>query len=131
MFFSHFVGGASLSPTRFAEARNYRRDFLAVPRISVDMLFDINQSGKLGTHFFIRFSDLFGQCVGLLSVFLLNGLDELLTQIADLAIGLGLSLIATDDAYDVSCVRFQLGNIRLLTLRIERRCRKHQSRNDQ
>jgi hypothetical protein len=47
------------------------------------MLFDINQSGKFGTHFFIHFSDLFGQCVGLLSIFLLNSLDELLTQIVD------------------------------------------------
>ena len=47
------------------------------------MLFDINQSGKFRTHFFIQFSDLFGQCVGLLSVFLLNSLDELLTQIVD------------------------------------------------
>jgi hypothetical protein len=61
------------------------------------MLFDINQSGKFGTHFFIQFSDLFGQCVGLLSVFLLNSLDELLTQIVDFAIGLGLSLVATND----------------------------------
>ena len=56
--------------------------------------------------FFIQFSDLFGQCVGLLSVFLLNSLDELLTQILDLAIGLGLSLIATNDADEISCVRF-------------------------
>jgi hypothetical protein len=56
------------------------------------MLFDINQSGKFGTHFFIQFSDLFGQCVGLLSVFLLNSLDELLTQIVD------FSLVATNDA---------------------------------
>ena len=46
------------------------------------MLFDINQSSKFGTHFFRQFSDLFGQCVGLLSVFLLNSLDELLTQIS-------------------------------------------------
>ena len=43
------------------------------------MLFDINQSGKIGTHFFKQFSELFGQCVGRLSVFLLNSLDELLT----------------------------------------------------
>jgi len=81
------------------------------------MLFDINQSGKCGTHFFMQFSDLFGQCVGLLSVFLLNSLDELLTQIVDLAIGLGLSLVATNDADEISCVRFQLGNVRLWTLR--------------
>ncbi len=70
------------------------------------MLFDINQSCKFGTHFFIQFNDLFGQCVGLLSVFLLNSLDELLTQIVELAIGLGLSLVATNDADEISCVRF-------------------------
>ena len=32
--------------------------------------------------------------------------DALLTQIADLAIGLGLSLVATNDADEISCVRF-------------------------
>jgi hypothetical protein len=56
--------------------------------------------------FFIHFSDLFGQCVGLLSVFLLNSLDELITQIVDLAVGLGLSLVATNDADEISCVSF-------------------------
>ena len=70
------------------------------------MLFDFNQSGKFGTHFLIQFSDLFGQCLGVLSVFLLNSLDELLTQILDLAIGLGLSLIATNDADEITCLRF-------------------------
>ena len=67
------------------------------------MLFDINQSGKFGTRFFIQFSNLFGQCVGRPSVFLLNSLDELLTQIVDLAIGLGLSLVATNEADEISC----------------------------
>jgi len=70
------------------------------------MLFDIDQGGKIRTHLFIQFSDLFGQCLGVLSVFLLNSLDELLTQILDLAIGLGLSLIATNDADEITCVRF-------------------------
>ena len=69
------------------------------------MLFDINQSSKFGTHFFIQFSDLFDQCLSLLYVFLLNSLVELLTQLADLAIGLGLSLVATNDADEISCVR--------------------------
>jgi hypothetical protein len=70
------------------------------------MLFDINQSSKFGTHFFIQLSDLFGQCLGLLAVVLLNSLDELLTQFVDLAIRLDLSLIATNDADEISCVRF-------------------------
>ena len=68
------------------------------------MLFDINHGSKFGTHFFIQFSDLFGQRLGLLSVFLLNDLEELLTQILDLAIGLDLSLVATNDADEISCV---------------------------
>ena len=70
------------------------------------MLFDINQRGKFGTDFFLQFSNLFGQCVGRLSVFLLNSLDELLTQFVDLAIRLDLSLIAANDADEISCVRF-------------------------
>jgi hypothetical protein len=35
-----------------------------------------------------------------------------------MAIGLGLILVATNDADEISCVRFQLGDILLLTLRI-------------
>ena len=69
------------------------------------MLFDVDQGGKFGTHFFIQLSDLFGQCLGLLAVFLLNGLLKLLTQILDLAKGLGLSLIATNDADEIPRVR--------------------------
>jgi hypothetical protein len=65
-------------------------------------------------------SDLFGQCLGLLIVVLLNSLSKLLAQIVDLAIGSGLSLIATNDADEVSCVRFYLGDVLLLTLRIGR-----------
>src|SRR5215469_12142197 len=42
--------------------------------------------------------------LGLLSVFLLNDLEELLTQILDLAIGLDLSLVATNDADEISRV---------------------------
>ena len=43
------------------------------------MLFDIDQGGKFGTHLFIQFSNFFGQCLGLLLVFLRSGLNELLT----------------------------------------------------
>src|SRR5215472_12754054 len=95
------------------------------------MLFDINKSGEFGTHFFIQFSDLFGQRLNLLSVFLLNDLEELLTQILDLAIGLDLSLVATNDADEISRVRLQLSDVLLLTLRIERHRRNKQNRNDQ
>ena len=70
------------------------------------MLFDIDQGGKFGTHFFIQFSNLFGEYLSLSSVFLLNSLVEWLAQIVDLAIGLGLSLVATNDADEISCLRF-------------------------
>ena len=53
------------------------------------MLLDIDQGGKFGTHFFIQFSDLSGQCLGFLVVFLLNSLIKLL--VVDLAIGPDLS----------------------------------------
>jgi hypothetical protein len=68
------------------------------------MLFDIDQGGKLGTHFFIQFSNLFDECLSHLGVFLLNSLVELLSQILDLAIDLNLILIATNDADEISCV---------------------------
>ena len=60
----------------------------------------------MGTHFFIPFSDLFDQCLGLLTVFLLNGLVELFSQVDDLAMGLDLSLIVTNDSDEISCLRF-------------------------
>jgi hypothetical protein len=69
------------------------------------MLDDINQGDKFGTQFFIQFSDLLGQRLGLLAVFLLNSPVERLTQIVDLAKGLGLSLVTTNDADEISCVR--------------------------
>ena len=56
-------------------------------------------------------------------------LDHLPTEIDDLAIGLGLNLITTDDADGVSCVRHQLGNVRLLTLRVPWRDEDYQNRN--
>ena len=64
------------------------------------------------------------------SVFRLNGLAHLLTDIGNLAIGLDLSLIATDDADNLSCVRLQLGRIRL-SLRKQRRRRNNQNPQDQ
>ena len=66
------------------------------------MLFDINQSGKFGAHFFIQFSDLFDQCLGLLTVFLLNGLVELFSQVDDLAIFVRPILTWPRSAVDVA-----------------------------
>src|SRR5215467_15898564 len=54
-----------------------------------------------------------------------------LLEILDLAIGLDLSLVATNDADEISRVRLQLSDVLLLTLRIERHRRNKQNRNDQ
>ena len=70
------------------------------------MLFEINQGGKFGTHFFIQFSNLFGQCLGLLDVSALKSLVGLLTQILDLAKGLDLSFIAANDSDEISRIGF-------------------------
>jgi len=75
------------------------------------MLFDIDQGGKLGAHFFIQFSDLFDQCLGLLTVVLLNGLVELFSQVDDLAIGLDLSLLSLP----ISPTRFRASDFNLAT----------------
>ena len=49
MFFPHFVAG--LMRAGFAEARDYRRDFLAVWCVWVDVVKDINERDKLGELF--------------------------------------------------------------------------------
>ena len=49
------------------------------------------------------------------TVFLLINVIELITKIEDLAISLGLSLIAFDDADNILCIRLQLGGVRLLS----------------
>src|SRR5262249_33489675 len=66
-----------------------------------------------------------------LVVFLLFGLNYLRSDVSRFAISLGLSLIATDNADNFLCVRPQRGDVLLLRLRIERRCRNKQARNDQ
>jgi hypothetical protein len=42
-----------------------------------------------------------------------------------------VSLVATNDADEISCVRFQLRDTLLMTLRIERHCRNSRNGNDQ
>src|SRR5262249_37563804 len=78
--------------------------------------------------FFLQFVYLLGQPLGFLAIFLLVGLVELITEIEDLAIGLGFSLIATDDADDLLC---QFGSIGLLSLSKQRRRGNNQNPQDQ
>jgi len=71
-----------------------------------------------------------GQRLNFLFVLLLIGLADLLAEMVDLAIGLDLSLIATDDADNLLCIRLQLGHVRLLSLRVQWQRGKKQKPND-
>jgi hypothetical protein len=71
------------------------------------------------------------QCVSFLLILLLSSLDNLPTQIGNLAVRLDLRLMATDTANNVLCVRLQLGNILLFTLRTQRHGEAYQTRNYQ
>jgi hypothetical protein len=75
-----------------------------------------------------KLRDGISQLSSFLAVFLLVGLVELITEIEDLAIGLGLSLIATDDADDLLC---QFGSIGPWSLSKQRRRRNNQNPQDQ
>ena len=69
-----------------------------------------------GTESLLQFTHLLEQRLGFLAIFLpIN----LLTEMGDLTVGLGLRLIATDDADNFLCVRLQFGGVRLLSLRIQ------------
>src|SRR5262249_15901841 len=58
-------------------------------------------------------------------------LVQLLSEIDDLAICSGLGLVTADNADRASRVRLYLGDVLLLTLRIERRCcRNNRQRDD-
>src|SRR6516165_6100436 len=54
---------------------------------------------------------------------------DLVTQIENFTINLGLELIAPDDFDDILCVRLQLDHARLLSLRIHRNGGDCQNRN--
>jgi hypothetical protein len=73
--------------------------------LGVHVLRAISQGNVFGTEFFLQFAYFLGQCLNFLFVLLLISLADLLTEIVDLAIGLDLSLIATDDADNLLCVR--------------------------
>src|SRR6516225_6417282 len=95
---------------------------------SIHVLSGLEQREVFGAKFFLQFVYLLGQLSSFLALFLLVGLVELITEIEDLAIGLGFSLIATDDADDLLC---QFGGIGLLSLSKQRRRRNNQNPQDQ
>ena len=67
------------------------------------MLDDVLRHDEFG-QLFPQLNYLLCQCPGLLLVFLANGLVHLPNEIDDLAIPLGRSLVAADDADRISCV---------------------------
>ena len=115
-------------PVGIIELNEVRHDLLTVFGIWIHVLSDLEQREVFGAKFFLQFVYLLGQLCSFLAVFLLVGLVELITEIEDLAIGLGFSLIATDDADDLLC---QFGSIGLLSLSKQRRRRNNQNPQDQ
>src|SRR5215813_12414895 len=115
-------------PAGIIELNEVRHDLLTVFGIWIHVLSGLEQCEVFGAKFFLQFVYLLGQPLSFLAVFLLVGLVELITEIEDLAIGLGFSLIATDDADDLL---YQFGSIRRLTLRIEWQGADYQNRKDQ
>ena len=86
--------------TGLIELIEHRNDVLTVFGIWIHVLSGFDQRDVFGTQLFPQFIHLLEQRLSFLPVFLpIN----LLTEIGDLAVGLGLSLIATDDADDLLC----------------------------
>src|SRR5215470_3034731 len=111
-------------PAGIIELNEVRRHLLTVFGIWIHLLSGLEQREVFGAKFFLQFVYLLGQLSSFLAVFLLVGLVELITEIEDLAIGLGFSLIATDDADNLLC---QFGSIGLLSLSKQRRRRNNQN----
>src|SRR5262245_51434 len=115
-------------PAGIIELNEVRHDLLTVFGIWIHVLSGLEQCEVFRAKFFLQFVYPLGQLLSFLAVFLLVGLVELITEIEDLAIVLGFSLIATDDADDL--LR-QFGSIGLLSLSKQRRRRNNQNPQDQ
>src|SRR5262249_45702657 len=90
-----------------------RRDLLTVFGIWIHVQSGPEQREIFGAKVFLQFVYLLGQVLGFLTVLPLINLIELITEIEDLAISLGPSLITSYDADDLLC---QFGSIGLMTL---------------
>src|SRR5262249_7672208 len=77
-----------------------RHDLLTAFGIWIHVLSGLEQRQVFGAKFCLQFVYLLGQILGFLAVFLLINLIELITEIEDLAVGLGLSLITSYDTED-------------------------------
>ena len=88
--------------------KSARHDLLAFLGIWIHVLSGLEQREIFRAKFFLQFVYLLGQVLGFLAVLVPINLIELITEIIDLAIGLGLSLITSYDASDLLC---QFGRI--------------------
>ena len=109
-----------LMPTGLVEAIEHRQDILNIFGVGVRIIKGIEQRVVLGTQLFIQVIDPLKKCFSFLAVFLLSSLNHLRTETVDLAIRLGLGLIAADIAHGLLRIRLQLGRVRSLSLRPQR-----------
>src|SRR5215470_2981060 len=116
----------SLIPAQVVEPTEYQTDLLTVLGIWIDVVKLANQRDIFGTQFFRQFIYFLGQ---LLSFRRALRFVDLVIQLGNFTIGLGLELIAPDDFDDILCVRLQLDHARLLSLRIHRHGGDCQNRN--
>src|SRR5215469_11123342 len=105
-----------------------RHDLLTVFGIWIHVQSGLEQREVFGAKVFLQFVYLLGQILGFLAVFRPINLIEFITEIEDLAIGLGLSCITSYYADDLLC---QFGSIGLFTLPIQRQGADYQNHNDQ
>src|SRR6266487_3487354 len=110
------LGTGLLISAESVERLEYRTDLLSVLGIWVDVLKATNQREIFGTQFFLQFVYFMRQLLSFRGVFLLV---DLITQLGNFTVCLGLELVAADDFDDILCIRLQLGSVRRLTLRIQ------------
>src|SRR5215471_9027056 len=116
----------SLIPAQVVEPTEYRTDLLTGLGIWINVLKGANQCDVFGTQFFHQFIYFLGQLLSFRRALLFV---DLVIQLANFTIGLGLDLVAADDFDDILCVRLQLDHARLLSLRAHRHCGDCQNRN--
>ena len=110
--------------TGFVELIEHRQDILNIFGVGVRIIKGIEQRVVLGTQLFLQVIDPLKKCFSFLAVFRLSSLNHLRTETVDLAIRLGLGLIAADIAHGLLRIRLQLGRVRSLSLRPQRHRRK-------
>jgi hypothetical protein len=94
--------------TRLVEPIKHRFDLLAILWRQDLAPKRLHQREIFGAQVLLLFDQVVGQVLNFLVVFLLYGLNFLRGDVSRFAIGLGLSLVATDNADNLLCVRFQL-----------------------